>query len=98
MKDFFVKMKNLFLQCASNNLVCALYSSLCCITQTSPSYSPVCHGDNVTITCTGNGSAVLWHPSDSAPATVVTVPNIIVQLGMSIFDVIVSLLTMSTRL
>ena len=41
----------------------------------------------MTITCTGNGSAVLWHPSDSAPATVLTVPNIIVQLGMLIFDV-----------
>ena len=67
------------------------------ITETSPSYSPVCRGDNVTITCTGNGSAVLWHPSNSAPATVLTVPNI-VQLEMSIFDVIVSLLTMSTRL
>ena len=68
--------------------LCVHYIVLCVsITQTSPSYSPVCHGDNVTITCTGNGSAVSWHPSDSAPATVLTVPNIIVQLGMLIFDV-----------
>ena len=38
----------------------------------------ICRGDNVTITCTGNGSAVLWRPSDSAPATVLTVPAAVV--------------------
>ena len=30
------------------------------ITQTSPSYSPVCPGDNVTITCTGSGVGIAW--------------------------------------
>ena len=33
------------------------------ITQTSPSYSPVCHGDNVTITCTGSGVGIAWRTS-----------------------------------
>ena len=35
------------------------------LTQTSPSYSPVCPGDNVTVTCTGSAGTVVWRTGPS---------------------------------
>ena len=51
------------------------------ITQTSPSYSPVCLGDNVTITCTGSGVGVAWRTSLAGPGVTLTNVSKTAMLG-----------------